>query len=98
MISPPTPSASWTERYETLRRYVVNGDHVFESNPLSLALWLAQGMAGWMRAWTQSMEAAPSPAVAPPPVRLAATPLWQHQLTVLLAQFTVRRLYPVFCL
>jgi hypothetical protein len=26
------------------------------------------------------------------------TTLWQHQLTLLLAQFTIRRLYPALCL
>ena len=89
-----TPSASWTERYETLRRYIVNGDHVFESTPLSLAIWLTQGMAGWMRGWTQAEEVAPSRAVVPLPVRITATALWQQQLTLLLAQITVQRLYP----
>jgi hypothetical protein len=98
MIPPITPSASWIERYETLRRHVLNGDHVFESKPLSLALWLAQGMAGWMRGWTQAVEAVPSPAVVPLPVRIATTALWQQQLTLLLAQLTVQRLYPAPCL
>jgi hypothetical protein len=98
MIPPITPSTSWTERYETLRRHVLNGDHVFDSKPLSLVLWLAQGMAGWMRAWTKAVEVAPSPAVVPPPLRFAATALWQQQLTLLLAQITVQRLYPAPCL
>jgi len=92
MMPPLTPSASWTERYETLRRYVLNGDHVFESKPLSLVLWLAQGMAGWMRGWTKAAES--SPAVAAPAVPFETTTLWQHQLTLLLAQFTIHRLYP----
>ena len=89
-----TPPVSWTDRYEALRRYVVNGGHVFETHPLSLAIWLAQGMAGWMRGWTQAVEVAPSPAVVPLPVQFAATALCQQQLTLLLAQITVQRLYP----
>jgi hypothetical protein len=89
-----TPSASWTERYETLRRYIMNDNHVFESSPLGLALWLAQGMAGWMRGWTQAVQVASSPALVRLPVRITATPLWQQQLTMLLAQITVQRLFP----
>jgi len=88
-----TPSP-WTERYETLRQQVLKGAQVFESRPLSLAIWLAQGMAGWMRGWTQAVELAPSPAVVPLPVRITATALWQQQLTLLLAQIAVQRLYP----
>ena len=67
MIPPLTPSVSWTERYETLRSHVLNGDRVFASKPLSLVLWLAQGMAGWMREWTKVVDVAPPPAVVPPP-------------------------------
>ena len=94
MILPLTPSTTWIERYETLRRHVLDGSHVFDSQPLSLVLWLAHGMAGWMRHWAKAVEVAPSPAVVPPPLRLAATSLWHHQLTLLLAQITVQRLYP----
>jgi hypothetical protein len=46
-------AVSWTERYETLRHYVLEGRQRLQSQPLGLALWTAQGMAGWMRQWTQ---------------------------------------------
>jgi hypothetical protein len=98
MIPPITPSTSWSERYEALRRHVLNGAPVFESQPLSLVVWLAQGMAGWMREWTKAVQTAPSPAVVPRPLPFAATALCQQQLTLLLAQITVRRLYPTACL
>jgi hypothetical protein len=94
MIPPLTSPTSWTERYETLRRQVLNGGLVFDSQPLSLVLWLAQGMAGWMREWTQAVGVAPSSAGVPPPLPFAATAPWQQQLTWLLAQITVQRLYP----
>lgn len=94
MIPPLTSPATWIERYETLRRHVLQGGQIFDSEPLSLVLWLAQGRAGWMRHWTQAVEVSPSPAVVPPPRRLAATSLWQQPLTLLLAQITVQRLYP----
>jgi hypothetical protein len=94
MIPPLTASFSWTERYETLRHHVVDGTRVLESKPLGLVLWLAQGMAGWMREWNKTVEVPPSPQGVLPPVRFAASATWQHQLTLLLAQFTVQRLYP----
>jgi hypothetical protein len=94
MSLPLTPSTTWVERYETLRRHVLDGHHVFDSEPLSLVRWLAHGMAGWMRHWAKAVEVASSPAVVAPPLRFAATSLWQQQLTLLLAQITVQRLYP----
>jgi hypothetical protein len=98
MIPPSTLSTSWSERYEALRRHVLNDGHVFESQPLGLVLWLAQGMAGWMREWTKAVQAAPLPAVVPRPLPFVATALGQQQLTLLLAQITVQRLYPIPCL
>jgi len=95
MIRPITLSTTWTERYETLRRHVLLGGHVFDSEPLDLVLWVAQGMAGWMRHWAEAVAVVPSPTVIPPSLRFAATSLWQQQLTLLLAQITVQRLYPV---
>ena len=94
MIPPLTPPATWIERYETLRRHVLQGGQIFDPEPLSLVLWLAQGMAGWMRHWTQAVEGSPAPAVAPVLLRLATPSLWQQPLTLLLAQITVQRLYP----
>ena len=94
MIPTLTPSTAWIERYETLRRHVLHGCQIFDSDPLSLVLWLAHGMAGWMRHWAKTVEVAPSTAATPPSLRLAATSLWQQQLTLLLAQITVQRLYP----
>ncbi len=58
MILPITPSATWIERYETLRRHVLKGCPVLESEPLSLVFWLAQGMAGWMRRHQPQQEQA----------------------------------------
>jgi hypothetical protein len=93
MMATVTPPIAWIERYEALRRHVLLGCQIFDRTPLSLVLWLGQGMAGWMRHWAKAVELAPSPAAAPPP-SFAATPLWQQQLTLLLAQITVQRLYP----
>ena len=98
MILTPTPSTVWIERYETLRRHVLHGCQIFDRDPLSLVLWLAHGMAGWMRHWAKAMEMAASPAATLSPLRLAATSLWQQQLTLLLAQITLQRLHPAPCL
>ena len=94
MIPPITPSATWIERYETLRRHVLQGRQIFDGEPLSLVLWLAQGMAGWMRLWSKAVEVVSSPAAFSPPLPLVATSLWQQQLTLVLAQITVKHLYP----
>jgi hypothetical protein len=98
MILTPTAVTVWIERYETLRRHVLQSYRIFDNEPLSLVLWLAHGMAGWMRHWAIAMQMAASPAATLPPLRLAATSLWQQQLTLLLAQITLQRLYPAPCL
>lgn len=94
MILPNTPSTAWLERYETLRRYVLDDRPVLDLEPLGLVLWLARGMAGWMRSWIEAVKTPLLPAVVLPPPPFSVTPLWQQQLTRLLAQITVQRLFP----
>ena len=91
---PAIGAATWTERYETLRRYVLEGRQRLQSQPLGLALWLAQGMAGWMRQWRQSLELASAPVSAPPRWPEVSPNQWQQPLTVLLAQMTLPYLEP----
>ena len=98
MILPLTPSTTWIERCETLRRHVLHGCQIFDSEPLSLVLWLAHGMAGWMRHWAKAVEGVALPTGVLSLLRSAATSLWQQQLTLLLAQITVQRLYPALSL
>lgn len=88
-----TPSTVWTERYEVLRQYVLEGRQRLQTQPLGLALWLAKGMTGWMRQWTELIQLrAPAPRpVLPGP---AVTDAWQEQLTLLLAQMTLQQLQP----
>ena len=88
-------AATWTERYETLRRYVLEGGHRLQSQPLGLALWAAKGMAGWMRQWRRLLLEPDSPPVSASP-RLPSAPSgpWQQPLTVLLAQITLQHLQP----
>jgi hypothetical protein len=94
MNPPLTAATAWVERYENLRRYVLEGRQRLATQPLGLALWLAKGMAGWMRQWSQLTEATappPSPAPLPGPPTAGA---WQQQLTQLLAQMTLAYLPP----
>lgn len=83
-------AAVWVERYETLRRYVLSGP-ALPAEPLSLVLWLAHGMAGWMRHWKKEIECVSQVAPLPPP-RCPETSAWQEQLTNLLAQMTAQHL------
>lgn len=85
-------AVTWTERYETLRRYALEGRQRLQSQPLGLALWVAKGMAGWMRQWKQLLE--PTSTLVSVPTRVPSGPPgpWQQPLTVLLAQITLQHL------
>jgi hypothetical protein len=85
-----TAAVVWGERYEALRCHVL-GDPVLSAQPLSLVLWLAHGMAGWMGHWTMENEGTAKPSAVSPP-RCPATTTWQGQLTHLLAQMTTQHL------
>jgi hypothetical protein len=89
---PAMGAGTWTERYETLRRYVLEGRQRLQSQPLGLAVWLAKGMAGWMRQWRLSLEPASAPVSAPPRLSDAQAHRWQQPLSVLLAQMTLPHL------
>ena len=87
---PATGAAAWAERYEGLRQYVLEGRQRLQSPPLGLALWMAQGMVGWMHQWTRGLEAAASArAVA---AAWAEPPGQPSSLTRLLAQITLQHL------
>ncbi len=89
-----TEPAAWTERYESLRRYVVQGRAVLGSQPLGLVVWRAKGMAGWMSQWHQpSQPEFQSPATAGVAAGLSTGP-WQEELTLLLAGMTLAHLQP----
>ncbi len=88
---PGVGTATWTERYESLRRYVLEGRQRLQNQPLGLALWMAKGMAGWMRQWTQLLEPVASVALVVRPPTAEAGP-WQQPLTALLAQITLQHL------
>jgi|SRR2546425_8953485 len=89
-----TEPAAWTERYEILRRHVLEGRAVLQAQPLGLVLWRAKGMAGWMSEWSKLSQ--PEPQSLPtvwPPRSLSSGP-WQEELAMLLAQMTLAHLQP----
>ena len=92
MTPDSTPPGAWTERYEALRRCAQEGASILASRPLGWNLLARHGMAGWMRSWTDTNVPVPvSSAASGPPPHLPA-PLWQNQLTMLLARMTAAHL------
>jgi hypothetical protein len=90
-LSPATATV-WKQRYEALRQLAISGRQILEADPLGLVLLLRQGVAGWMRSWSES---GPTPAprrasVAEAPVVPASA--WQHQLTEVLAAMSLAHL------
>ena len=85
-------AATWTERYEALRRYVLEGRQRLPSPPLGLGLWVAKGMAGWMRQWARLLEPTPVPVWALPLAPGPEPGPWHQPLTVLLAQIALAHL------
>jgi hypothetical protein len=90
-ISSPTPATVWKQQYESLRQLAVGGRQILESEPLGLVLLLRQGIAGWMRSWSESVPVASLQSTPPrPPVASASG--WQHQLTQVLAEMSLAHL------
>ena len=92
MKAAPTAARSWTERYEALRQYVLEGGQRLQTQPLGLALWVAQGMAGWMKQWRELITTPTPPVGLPAPASGPALGGWQEQLTCVLAQMTLANL------
>ena len=85
-------SAPWSQRYEDLRCHVLEGRRRLGADPRSLVFLCHQGLAGWMGNWRQVSEPLPPlPSVASEPP-LPVTPLWQQQLTLLVAHMTAQHL------
>ncbi len=92
MSPAPTAARSWTERYEALRQYALQGRQRLQAQPLGLALWVAQGMAGWMKPWRELITGPTAPVGLPPLAPGPALGGWQEQLTWVLAQMTLANL------
>ncbi len=86
-----TAAAVWKQRYEALRQLAIGGRQILESDPLGLVLLLRQGVAGWMRGWSEPtpMTTLPSASV---PLPAASASGWQQQLTQVLAEMSLAHL------
>ena len=82
------------EHYEALRQTAVAAARacILSAEPLGAIVVVKTGVAGWLRCWSEATAAtarpAPAPAIACP--NICDTPGWQHELTLLLAQMSVR--------
>lgn len=94
-VASPVP-AIWTERYEALRQFAQDGSPLLASRPVGWILLVRHGMGAWMRRWTEATEPSPTPAPGQRPAALPA-PVWQTQLTALLAHMTAAHLSPLSC-
>jgi hypothetical protein len=90
-ISTASP-AIWKERYENLRGHVVERRQSLGADPLDLLLLCRQGLASWMRGWCEVTVPTPCFPLSPSALPSPLTPLWQQQLTGLLAQMTAQHL------
>lgn len=66
-------------RYEQLRHHVLRGGD--SNQPIGLALFLDQGMAGWIRSWQQHTPRQPESPVSPPLVKDVDGTLSQELVT-----------------
>ena len=89
-----TEPAVWTERYESLRRYVLEGRAMLQAQPWGLVLWMAKGMAGWMSEWSKLSQPEPQTPATVWLLRCLSCGPWQNELTMLLAQMTLPHLQP----
>jgi hypothetical protein len=80
----------WRLRYETLREHALDGRDLLAAPPLGLHLLRCQGLAGWMQRWTDATELG---VAASTPIPLPDGPVWQEQLTVLLAQMAFTHIH-----
>jgi hypothetical protein len=81
----------WRQRYEALRQHALGGRDLLAAPPLGLHLLRCQGLAGWMQRWADATEGG---RVNSTPAPLPDGPVWQEQLTALLAQMTFPYLRP----
>ena len=89
---PAVSSVMWSQRYEALRRHVVEQPQVLISAPLGLIVVFTRGLAGWMQSWWEAPSEPSTPMALSQPPRCPSTPQWQQQLTGLLAHMTAQHL------
>jgi hypothetical protein len=85
------PPELWRQRYEALRQHALGGRDLLAAPPLGLHLLRCQGLAGWMHRWADANAGGLANST---PAPLPDGPVWQEQLTVLLAQMTFPHIRP----
>ena len=82
------PSPDWVQRYEDLRAHTLGSLAVLPGQTWGWALFVRQGMRGWMHAWQDPLRSASDPAGFPHPLppSLQSAP----EATLLLANMTLR--------
>lgn len=90
-LSPGTATV-WKQRYEALRQLAIGGRQILETDPLGLVLVLRQGVAGWMRSWSDSASTPTLQRAPVPEATTVPTSAWQHQLTEVLAAMSLAHL------
>ena len=90
---PITDASTWTQRYEAVREHLLTGRQTLGADPLGLVLLLEHGVAGWMSWWLDGLAKDRSSIETPAVLFCPPTPIWQQQLTMLLAQMTATQLW-----
>jgi hypothetical protein len=88
----PATATIWNQRYEALRQLAIGGRQILETDPLGLVLLLRQGVAGWMRSWSEPAQMPTLQRGPVPEVPVVPTSAWQHQLTEVLAAMSLAHL------
>jgi hypothetical protein len=80
------------EHYEALRQNAAAAapGRILPAAPLGAILVVKTGVAGWLQRWHEATAARPAPAPTLAYPNSCDTPGWQHELTLLLAQMSVR--------
>ena len=83
-----TRSPDWVQRYEDLRAHTLGSLAALQSQAWGLALFVQQGMRGWMRAWQDPLHSASDQTRPTHPLNpsLNSAP----EATLLLANMTLR--------
>jgi hypothetical protein len=86
--------ACWSERYERLRRHFLDQSRLFELTPSGLTTLIDNGLAHWMRRWsdatlTPELRRSQEPPAVPGRSGVSGS---QLQLTLLLAEMATAHL------
>ena len=88
----PMNSPDWVRCYEDLRAYILGSLAALQSQAWGLAVFVQQGMRGWMGAWQDPQRPVGDPAPPPPTPNVSLNST--AEATVLLTNMTLRCLGP----